>query len=98
MNAGKVCSPALTDLEILLVCVVVITWRSYKQGERKEGLHCTEKQTALDSSTLSLNGSTRCYMVKSKKFNWTSAYRRHFSITASFHRSKNTQLDAIPTS
>lgn len=51
MNAGKVCSPALTDLEILLVCVVVITWRSYEQGERKEGLHCTEKQTALDAST-----------------------------------------------
>ena len=34
MNAEKVCSPALTDLEILLVCVVVITWRSYNQGER----------------------------------------------------------------
>lgn len=51
MNAEKVCSPALTDLEILLVCVVVITWRSYNQGERKEELHCTEKQTALDAST-----------------------------------------------
>lgn len=50
-NAGKVCSPALADLEILLVCVFVITWRSYKQGDRKEGLHCTQKQTALDAST-----------------------------------------------